>query len=123
MTFLVTNEDDDDNGEQIRQLRLQLANVKQQMEQNDRNQSAYLANYRDLVALLCGYNIRMDEDGFCEAENVNSKDCTFIFQKHPPADAGEQQSSTTATAGVDLLDNECASKWKDVLENYLVTTF
>lgn len=113
MTFLAEEETETDAAA-VRELRLQLANVKQQMEQSEKQQNENFAQYRDLVTQLSGYDIRLSEDGFCEAENVQSRDCTFFFQKHPKPEEGE------APGAVDLLDNECARRWRDVLENYLV---
>uniref|UniRef100_A0A915ND27 Uncharacterized protein n=1 Tax=Meloidogyne javanica TaxID=6303 RepID=A0A915ND27_MELJA len=98
------------------------ANVKTLVEQNEQSNSEYLAQYKEFVKLLCGYDIRFGEDGFCEAENILSKDCTFLFQKQQiPLDV-ECTSSTQITtgAGIDLLDSESARQWKDVLENYLI---
>lgn len=97
-------------------------------EQNEQSNSEYLAQYREFVKILCGYDIRFGEDGFCEAENVLSKDCVFLFQKQQiPLDGECSTSNLTTTqatvSGVDLLDSESARQWKDVLENYLVKNF
>ena len=117
---MVEDEDEEDHST-ARELRLQLANVKTLLEQTEQSSSEYLSQYKELIKLLCGYDIRFGEDGFCEVENVLSKDCTFIFQKQQIPLDGEVSSSTQTTgASVDLLDNECARRWKDVLENYLV---
>lgn len=118
LTFLVEDEDEEDPST-IRELRLQLANVKTLVEQNEQSNSEYLAQYKEFVKLLCGYDIRFGEDGFCEAENILSKDCTFLFQKQQIPLDGEGSSSATG-AGIDLLDSESARQWKDVLENYLL---
>lgn len=79
MTFLA---DEAEDQELVRELRLQLANVKQQLEQNEKNQLEFINQYRELVGLLCGYDIRLGEDGFCEAENLvpSSTQCVFFFQ-------------------------------------------
>jgi len=122
---LVEEEENEEDPSTIRELRLQLANVKTLVEQNEQSNSEYLAQYKEFVKLLCGYDIRFGEDGFCEAENILSKDCTFLFQKQQiPLDV-ECTSSTQITtgAGIDLLDSESARQWKDVLENYLVWKF
>nr|CAD2126127.1 unnamed protein product [Meloidogyne enterolobii] len=122
LTFLVEEEENEEDPSTIRELRLQLANVKTLVEQNEQSNSEYLAQYKEFVKLLCGYDIRFGEDGFCEAENILSKDCTFLFQKQQiPLDV-ECTSSTQITtgAGIDLLDSESARQWKDVLENYLI---
>ncbi|KAF7638145.1 hypothetical protein Mgra_00002371 [Meloidogyne graminicola] len=124
LTFLVEDEEEEDDST-IRELRLQLANVKTLAEQNEQSNSEYLAQYREFVKILCGYDIRFGEDGFCEAENVLSKDCVFLFQKQQiPLDGECSTSNLTTTqatvSGVDLLDSESARQWKDVLENYLL---
>uniref|UniRef100_A0A915MPS7 Uncharacterized protein n=1 Tax=Meloidogyne javanica TaxID=6303 RepID=A0A915MPS7_MELJA len=122
LTFLVEEEENEEDPSTIRELRLQLANVKTLVEQNEQSNSEYLAQYKEFVKLLCGYDIRFGEDGFCEAENILSKDCTFLFQKQQiPLDVECTSSTQTTTgAGIDLLDSESARQWKDVLENYLI---
>lgn len=124
LTFLAADAEEEADPALIRELRLQLDNLKSQLKQTESEQADYLAQYRELVTMLSGYNIRFGEDGFCEAENVHSKNCTFLFQKHQYAqqqqDEENKQQQQPIRPTVDLLDNDCAHRWKDVLENYLV---
>lgn len=69
----------------------------------------------------------MGEDGFCEAENVLSRDCIFLFRKNQQSGGeqnqiigGEGQNQQPIAEGIDLLESESTRRWKDVVDNYLV---
>uniref|UniRef100_A0A914IAF7 Mitotic spindle assembly checkpoint protein MAD1 n=1 Tax=Globodera rostochiensis TaxID=31243 RepID=A0A914IAF7_GLORO len=98
---------EEDSGH-VHNLRVQLRALKHRLRQTEKGSAEVLREFRETVALLSGYDVRIGEEGFCEVENVHSKNCVFLFQKH------DQQPPT-----VDLLDNECAQRWKDMIANYL----
>ncbi|KAI1713943.1 mitotic checkpoint protein domain-containing protein [Ditylenchus destructor] len=96
----------EEDSEQIKDLRRQLKRVTREYEQAAELQKNLALQYRQLVTLLTGYQIKMREEGFCEVGNVMDQGGMFCFQK-------KEDNS------IDLLDNDCAQKWKPVVENYL----
>jgi len=100
------------------------------LEKNERAHLEFANQYRELVGQLCGYEIRLGEDGFCEAENVLSRDCIFLFRKKQQQ-GGEQQQNIgeggegqqPIAEGIDLLESESTRRWKDVVDNYLVRIY
>ncbi|KAL3082405.1 hypothetical protein niasHT_038471 [Heterodera trifolii] len=102
-------ETEDSNDGHVHNLRVQIRALKEQLDQTENVNAELLREFRETVALISGYDVRIGEEGFFEAESVHSKNCVFLFQKH-----GQQPPT------VDLLDNECAQRWKDLISNYLV---
>jgi hypothetical protein len=108
------------------------------MKEHIRNLQINIGNWSvNCVAMKSGFstlalfpkkkNSRLGEDGFCEAENVLSRDCIFLFRKNQQGGGeqnqiigGEGQNQQPIAEGIDLLESESTRRWKDVVDNYLV---
>uniref|UniRef100_A0A915ELK2 Mitotic spindle assembly checkpoint protein MAD1 n=1 Tax=Ditylenchus dipsaci TaxID=166011 RepID=A0A915ELK2_9BILA len=96
----------EDNSEEVQDLRRELKRLNKEYETASNVQKELALQYRQIVTLLTGYQVKMREEGFCEVGNVLDQGGVFLFQRREDN-------------GVDLLDNDCAQRWKPIVENYL----
>lgn len=65
---------------EIRDLRAQLKRIKREHERMQQIQKDLALQYRKMVALLTGFQIKMREEGLCEVGHVLETQSVFFFQ-------------------------------------------
>ncbi|KAI1717777.1 mitotic checkpoint protein [Ditylenchus destructor] len=105
----------EEDSEQIKDLRRQLKRVTREYEQAAELQKNLALQYRQVVTLLTGYQIKMREEGFCEVNFCY----TYKFECQFGEIIFKYSFQKKEDNSIDLLDNDCAQRWKPIVENYL----